>query len=941
MKKKFTAILILTAFLINTYAVSAQETDISENNEIEVQSDKTQETPKTYTDTAEDVYTASYLLSDGLTYKRTVSYSDSYGAERGFVLEYTPSGSTEIGFASGEYLYQTGRIKDLAEKSYPDKNFAAGINADFFNMSTGVPESAFIKDYELYTTDRDSFCLAEREDGTFFIDKPSISLKMLDDYGTEYTVLHLNKEFTEYGLYIYTDKYSPTTHINSRYTAVTLLPYEEKVQFDDISEILGDEEVSEKYSEYSNEDAVEGNPEQIKNEFVELVEKNSDYRLIGEMFYLIKDVSPQIGKSEKLVVSQVDFECSNSVIPSNAYYLCADNTSYGYILMAMQNGDTFEFEIDGNESFFDVKNAIGTGTVILKDGEAIDDRTFSHYTSLQPRSAVGIKEDGTLVLYAADGRQKNYSSGLKLLDLADVMKSLGCVYAANLDGGGSTAVSVSLPGYDEAATVNSPSGGSERKVSNAVVFLNELEADGIPAAAYSYSDYYLTLSDWYSELNELTYSDINGFSANAGADFDSDDEIDGEPENENDSDTDDVDYKDEISAALYTKDGVSTVEDGRVFPNGYVGEIEVYASLGDETSENIAAVVKSIENPDAITVTLDKYEIAPFESVQIKIESFYKKLNVSSDFSSFGWSADLNENYESEQSNDASEICEDENSNAEATENDEDSEIYGTFENGVFSPAVSGTELVISAERGELRESVVLKVNGYPFADIENHWAVKEIYALEKLGVVNGQLDEDGVPYYLPQRSYSRYEFCAMLARITGIGSELEVPDRRKDELDLSEEDETVYEIIFDDEFSYIDGEFEQLSGTSYEFDLADAEEIPDWAYEYVYRMYVSGFLDDILLKDENGNDVFNGSEYITREDVMLVLGRLCEDAPDDFSVDEFYDLEENLKSNRFVKNVIYAGIFSGYEDMSVRPMNFLTRAEAAAVFVRLLSQIN
>ena len=46
-------------------------------------------------------------------------------------------------------------------------------------MSTGVPESAVIKGYELYTTDRDSFCLALTDEGENFFAKPSVKLELV------------------------------------------------------------------------------------------------------------------------------------------------------------------------------------------------------------------------------------------------------------------------------------------------------------------------------------------------------------------------------------------------------------------------------------------------------------------------------------------------------------------------------------------------------------------------------------------------------------------------------------------------------------------------------------------------------------------------------------------------------------------------------------------
>ncbi len=56
------------------------------------------------------------------------------------------------------------------------------------------------------------------------------------------------------------------------------------------------------------------------------------------------------------------------------------------------------------------------------------------------RTAIGVKEDGTLVYVCVDGRGESatYNNGITLHDLADLMLSLGCKHAVNLDGGGST-----------------------------------------------------------------------------------------------------------------------------------------------------------------------------------------------------------------------------------------------------------------------------------------------------------------------------------------------------------------------------------------------------------------------------------------------------------------------------------------------------------------------
>ena len=87
---------------------------------------------------------------------------------------------------------------------------------------------------------------------------------------------------------------------------------------------------------------------------------------------------------------------------------------------------------------------------------------------------------------------------------------------------------------------------------------------------------------------------------------------------------------------------------------------------------------------------------------------------------------------------------------------------------------------------------------------------------------------------------------------------------------------------------------------------------------------------------DENGNTYFAGSEYITRAEVADVIGRICDPAPDDYVMPEYIDIDEQSRYDYRLRNTLYAGIFNGYEDMSLRLRNNLTRAEAAAVFVRL-----
>ena len=75
-----------------------------------------------------------------------------------------------------------------------------------------------------------------------------------------------------------------------------------------------------------------------------------------------------------------------------------------------------------------------------------------------PRTGVGVKADGTVLLMVADGRSV-YSSGLTLKEFAEYFKRFGAKEAVNLDGGGSSEMVL------DRKIMNRPSDGGERPVS--------------------------------------------------------------------------------------------------------------------------------------------------------------------------------------------------------------------------------------------------------------------------------------------------------------------------------------------------------------------------------------------------------------------------------------------------------------------------------------------
>jgi len=123
----------------------------------------------------------------------------------------------------------------------------------------------------------------------------------------------------------------------------------------------------------------------------------------------------------------------------------------------------------------DLKEALGAQSILVQNGTAIS----SADTDIHPRTAVGIKDDGSVVFMVSDGRQEPYSAGLTLSELGQLMKDLGCVDALNLDGGGSSTYLSREQGTNYLACKNKPSDGVERAVANSFLILSDTPVDNV------------------------------------------------------------------------------------------------------------------------------------------------------------------------------------------------------------------------------------------------------------------------------------------------------------------------------------------------------------------------------------------------------------------------------------------------------------------------------
>ncbi len=158
-------------------------------------------------------------------------------------------------------------------------------------------------------------------------------------------------------------------------------------------------------------------------------------------------------------------------IPMGGAIVSASGPAASWLCSHVRAGDQlcirFDIKSDAGTAWDRVVEAIGGGPWLVQKGvvqvDAADQGFNASFSGVRhPRTAAGVNANDELLLVTVDGRQ-SISKGMTLSEIGNLMKSLGAVNAINLDGGGSTALSI------RGIVNNSPSEGKERPVANALI----------------------------------------------------------------------------------------------------------------------------------------------------------------------------------------------------------------------------------------------------------------------------------------------------------------------------------------------------------------------------------------------------------------------------------------------------------------------------------------
>lgn len=148
------------------------------------------------------------------------------------------------------------------------------------------------------------------------------------------------------------------------------------------------------------------------------------------------------------VTAVSDFR-GNSPIPRDGFVLSGHGRAREWIVQTLSPGMAISLNLrlvpeSGDPRWDRVVHAIGGGPRLLAGGQVAGTEGFpaTLIERRHPRTAIGVSNDGRILLVVVDGRQPPHSLGMTMLELALEMQRLGAVEAMNLDGGGSSTMVV-------------------------------------------------------------------------------------------------------------------------------------------------------------------------------------------------------------------------------------------------------------------------------------------------------------------------------------------------------------------------------------------------------------------------------------------------------------------------------------------------------------------
>ena len=599
-------------------------------------------------------YINTRRIASNLDYVNTVSWNDAYNREESYTLLNRPGGDVFPIVMKDSTVYGAVTLNEtITYARTQGYNILGGLNAGFFTAN-GIPLGLFVENGVYKSSPSGMPAVVFNENGAMHVlDAPEIVMTLTNfggglenlNAGKSVSVTNLNKTRHDFGgMYIYSSAFSTV----------------------------------------STRTASQG-------WFVRFEILEGELTTSGEM---------------KLRVTEtLESDGAVPIGEKNLILTAFGSASEQFLSFAV--GDEVTLTTTSNsEALAAAKWGTGSGDVLIRNGAITDSAGWDKaLLERHPRTAIGVRDDGTIVSYVLDGRNSNYGNGLPMTALAEELLAQGCVAAVNLDGGGSSIMNVQLPGQEYTATVNRPSDGAPRKSSICILFATKNNPDGFTRNLSLSSDGTIVLAGSAFEL---------GYTA-----------------------TDSAYRPAAVPPDVQVVDTELGSVNSAVYTAGATGGIDKLVLLSPSTGATGAGEVFVINSPTSITAysatgpALSQISLSPAGTISLKPVATYYRKAVIAQPASFTY----------EVSGDVGTITPD----------------------GVFTASDTGNSTgAIKISAGTTSISVPVTIQG--FTDTVTHWAKEYIDELYKNGIVNGVTATE----YMPENKITRGDFVLMLYRAAG-----------------------------------------------------------------------------------------------------------------------------------------------------------------------------
>lgn len=603
------------------------------------------------------VYNNTQQITDNLSYTKTISYSDA-GRQEGYALSLSGRGDAYPIIMACDTIYGSLAVdKMIAYAEGLGKNVLAAVNTDFFSTKTGVPLGLVVENGVYKSSPEEHTAVAFKPDGgVYFSASPQVTVTLSNNgsvtdasnSGKTATLTHFNKYRVDSGgLYLFSSAFSTV----------------------------------------------------------------STRTVSNGWFVRFKILSGAPSVSGTMSLEVMETTTADGAVPIGDGYLVLTAATAGNLgdeFNKFKVGDRVDLTASCSDpNLADAKWATGGGDILIQDGAMTDQSGWdSAITAKNPRTAFGVKADGTVLSYVADGRETDHASGLTLKTLAEELLSKGCVNAVNFDGGGSSVMTVRIPGRKDCIVVNSPSDGSPRKVATYLLFVTDKASDGKPKHLALLNDGPVVLA---GSSVALSYVATDGGYMPAAAPSD-------------------------VTAV---SGGLGTVS-GTVYKAGGVHGVDKLTLISASTGASGAATIHIINDPTDLTVKaagstapVTSLKVWPGDTVQLTATASYNGLPVAADSAAFKYAVTGG---------------------------------VGTVTaGGLFTAGASaGVAGTVTLTVGGKTISIPVTVTG--FSDTATHWAKSYIRDLSEKAIVTGVTPTA----FAPEANIKRGDFVLMLYRAAG-----------------------------------------------------------------------------------------------------------------------------------------------------------------------------